>query len=183
MFEGLFQPMHLILIGGIVLLIWFLVTRKTATIRSGGAVQGYGGWLAFLGEVQIFVVPIIALIGLGVTVSEIRSVADRYPALIVLSVVEAIGDIGVVAVGVYAGLMLRRLRPGAVRIAKRYLLISLAWSLLSLVLPYMGGSLPPRVVDAMMQAEAQGAVRTLIAFAIWYSYFSVSKRVKATFPS
>jgi hypothetical protein len=62
------------------------------------------------------------------------------------------------------------------------LLTALSWSFLLLALPYLGGDLPSGVTDAMLAEAVKGAVQTLLVFGIWYTYFHVSKRVKATFP-
>ena len=99
---------------------------------------GYGGWLAFFCIVQIFVAPLFALITGAISLSQVGEVSDRYPSLLALTFVELIGDIGVVIFGVVAGLKLRRLQPGAVRLAKGYLITRLVWAVLTLGLPAMG---------------------------------------------
>jgi Protein of unknown function (DUF2569) len=146
------------------------------------AYRGYGGWLAFFSVVQIFVVPIIALISGAVSISEVSKVSDRYPGLIAPTAVELIGDFALVGFGVYVGIALWRLRRGAVGIAKAYLVARLVWAVLKFALPYLGTGLPSQVIDAMWMEVGKELVQTVIAFAIWFSYFNVSKRIKATFP-
>src|SRR5437879_77017 len=104
--------------------------------------RGYGGWLAFFCIVQIFVVPLFALISGAATLMQSGQISGRYPVLLALVVVELVGDIAVVGFGVYAGITLRRLQRGAVGIAKVYLLTGLVWAVFGLALPYMGGELP-----------------------------------------
>jgi Protein of unknown function (DUF2569) len=143
---------------------------------------GYGGWLVFFCIVVIFVAPLFALISGAVAFSQVGEVADRYPSLLALTFVELIGGIGVVIFGVVAGLKLRRLQRGAVGLAKGYLIARLVWAVLTLGLPAMGGDLPSEVTEVMMIEAVKGLVQAIIGFAIWFSYFNVSKRIKATFP-
>jgi hypothetical protein len=142
---------------------------------------GYGGWLAFFCVVHIFIGPLFALISGAVSLSQVGEVSDRYPSLLALTFVELIGDIGAVCFGVFAGLRLRRLQRGAVGFAKGYLIARLVWAVLKLGLPAMGGDLPSQVTEAMMIGAVKGLVQTVFAFAIWFSYFNASKRIKATF--
>jgi hypothetical protein len=143
---------------------------------------GYGGWLKFFCVVQMYVAPLLAVLAIGVSIFALGDAAERFPGLVFVAFVEGIGDLGLVATGVYAGYVLSQLRPGAVRVVKRFLLAALVWSLFGFVLPFMGGDLPSQVSEAMMVEAGKAAVRTLISFTIWFSYFNVSKRVKATFP-
>ena len=165
--------------------------------QSGGAVAGppaaqlakhspdygYGGWLRFFCVVQIFIVPIRAVISLVTTVQDILNVSNLYPGLLFITCVEMIGDSAVIVFGVYACLMVRRLRPGSVRMVKLFLLSVVVWSFLVLALPFMGGgNLPSPVIAAWMAEAGKEAVRAVLVFAVWYTYFNISKRVKATFP-
>ena len=113
---------------------------------------------------QIYIAPILALVSIGTSVSEIGKVADHYPGLVFVAVLEAIGRLAIVTFDVYTGLRLRRLQPGVVLTVNRYLLGSLVWSILTLALPSMGGDLPARVVDAMRVEYDQGVVRALVVF-------------------
>ena len=78
------------------------------------------------------------------------------------------------------GSIFKSVLNGAVRATKRYLLIALAWSVVSFALPYMG-DIPDSAREAMTLENVKGFLRTVIPFAIWFSYFNVSKRVKATY--
>ena len=180
-----------------VLLLTFVVNLKSvvqtsASVAGEGTViegapplpdspyRGYGGWLAFFGAVQLFVQPILAVIMLVVGAAAIGEASSRYPSFIGIYCLEALVSIAVVGLGMYAAIQLRRIHRGAVRAAKRYLLAGLAWSALSFVLPYLG-DIPDNAREAMLIENVKGFVRTVIPFAIWFSYFNVSKRVKATY--
>jgi hypothetical protein len=136
---------------------------------------GWGGWLAFFCIVQIFVQPLIA-IGFGAEDASafgIDSTVDSFLSL------EILGLVGMCVFGIIAGIQLWRLRPGAVGVAKAYLLTALVWSILKAFLAF--GMLEGQFQDAVGAQEIKGVVGTLIPFVIWFSYFNVSKRVKATF--
>jgi len=142
--------------------------------------KGYGGWLSFFGAVQLFVQPIIAVIMLGIGVESVIKVSSKYPSFIAIYSMESLGSLAVVGLGMYAVIKLRGIRPGAVRTTKLYLLAALAWSILSFVLPYLG-NIPESAREAMTIENIKGFVKTVIPFSIWFVYFNVSKRVRATY--
>ena len=144
--------------------------------------QGYGGWLAFFGGLQLFVAPAIAIVLLVIGSTTIGEASSRYPSILVVYFVESLVNVSIVALGMYAAVQLRRIRPGAVRAAKRYLLAALAWSALSFLLPYLG-DMPEGAREKMFVQNFKGLLRTAIAVAIWLTYFNVSRRVKATYTS
>jgi len=71
---------------------------------------------------------------------------------------------------------------GAVLTAKQYLYCALIFNAVEIGLPWMTG-LPAEDIRAMITANVRNAVRSLIPFAIWYSYLNRSKRVRATYSS
>jgi Protein of unknown function (DUF2569) len=153
---------------------------SSAPARAGSAgvnspYYGWGGWLAFFCIVQIFVQPLIA-IGFCVEDASAFGIDSRVDSFLVL---EILGLVGMGVFGIITGIQLWRLRRGAVGIAKAYLVTALVWSILKAVLAF--GMLEGRFQEAVGAEEMKGVVGTLIPFVIWFSYFSVSKRVKATF--
>src|SRR5262249_37287514 len=79
---------------------------------------------------------------------------------------------GLTAFGVYAGIGLWRIRPGAVDVAKRYLWCFLGYHVICVftILLYK-----------LEAVDAKFTVRGISHFAIWYLYLTWSKRVKATY--
>ena len=101
----------------------------------------YGGWLALFCVIQIIIQPLFIIITSLVALSQMSEVARFYPRFTFLVIFEGVLNIGVAVFGVYVGIMLRRMRNGAVGIAKQYLLTSLACAFLSCWLPFIVGSL------------------------------------------
>jgi hypothetical protein len=102
-------------------------------------------------------------------------------SFVVIYAVGTFGLIGVVGLGMDAAIKLRRISSGAVRAAKRFLLVALLWSVVSLALPYMIWGIPDDTREAMFIQTFKGFLGTVIPFAIWFTYFNVSQRVKATY--
>jgi hypothetical protein len=136
---------------------------------------GWGGWLALFCIVQIFVQPLILV---GLCAVDASAFGDN-SSLDGFLILEILGMIGMGVFGVIAGIQLWRLRPGAVGIAKAYLVTALVWSILKAVLAFT--MLEGSYQEAVGAQEIKGVLTTLIPFVIWFSYFNVSKRVKATF--
>ncbi len=136
---------------------------------------GWGGWLAFFCIVQIFLQPIILLV---LCIAD-ASVFGQDSNLDGFLVIEIAGMLGMAVFGIIAGVRLWRIRPRAVSVAKAYLVTALAWSVLKAILSF--AMLEGRYQDAVGAQEAQGVVFTIVPFAIWFTYFNVSKRVKATY--
>ena len=125
----------------------------------------------YIAPVLFGIQQIMGFIGFGI-------LAEDYPGIIVVGLIEAAVGIFLVVKWIMIARRLRDIVPGVVQEAKRWLLISLAWSVLSTPLVFMSGM---DAEDVMLGAVKQ-LVGGVIAFAIWYSYFNVSKRVKATYP-
>jgi len=116
--------------------------------------------------------------GFGVS----REYFAEYPGLLAMIIIDSVLSLGVTGFGLFAGIQLWRIRPGAVLTAKRYLFCALMSQAVEIGLPWMTG-LPAEDIRTMVAANVRNAVRGLIPFAIWYSYLNVSKRVRATYSS
>ena len=136
---------------------------------------GWGGWLALFCIVQIFVQPILVV----VAVASDASAFGYNSSLDAFAAIEIFGTIGLGVFGIIVGISLWRLRPGAVGIAKTYLVTALVWSVFKAIVAF--AMLEGRFQETVGPQEVLGVFTTLIPFAIWFSYFNVSKRIKATF--
>jgi hypothetical protein len=78
---------------------------------------------------------------------------------------------------IYAGVALWTVKSGAVKIAKTYLLVFLAYSVIECLLLFTVG-LPS---DIVLEQGIKQILRTAIYFAVWYAYLNKSQRVTATY--
>jgi len=76
----------------------------------------------------------------------------------------------------YAGLQMWQVRPGAVVVAKRFLLANLIYGLVVPAVVAVMIGLPELAGDAV-----KTALRAITYTAIWYPYLLKSKRVRATY--
>lgn len=145
---------------------------------TSNPLYGVHGWLKFFVVVTMYIAP--ALFGIQQIAGFVAFgiLAEDYPGIVVVGLIEAAGGIFFVVKWIMIARRLRDIVPGVVQEAKRWLLISLVWNVLSTSLVFMSGM---DAKDVMLGAIKQ-LVGGIIGFAIWYSYFNVSKRVKATYP-
>jgi hypothetical protein len=144
--------------------------------------KGVGGWLLLLCLGLTVFTPLLTMGSLATGVRESLSYFDRFPGLLVITVIDTILTLGLVAFSIYVGVGLWSIRPGAVQMAKRYLLCFLGYQAIAAILPFTAG-LPSAATWAMIRAVAIDALRGVIYFAVWYSYLNESKRVRATYHS
>ena len=126
--------------------------------------------------------PLFTLYSLATGYSQSSPYFDQFPGLRVMTVIDTLLSVGLMAFSIYAGVGLWSIRPGAVQLAKRYLLCLLAYVAVSAILPFTAG-LPSQSNDAMIEEVVKNTVRSVVYFAVWYSYLNKSKRVRATYAS
>ena len=143
-----------------------------------GELFGVHGWLRFWVVVRIYLDPIFTVIIFILAWIGYVSLADQHGGGIIVSgLIETAVAVFLTVRGIQVGIGLRDIKPRAVQSAKQWLLFVLAWAFVSpvpaLLLGFPGELLGPEAIKSI--------VKTLISFAIWYSYFNVSKRVKSTY--
>ena len=94
---------------------------------------------------------------------------DQFPGLLVITAIDTLLSLGLMGISVYAGTGLGSIRPGAVQMAKRYLLCSLAYLAVASILPFMAG-LPSAANEVMAVEVFKDVIRGIAYFAIWYAY-------------
>lgn len=144
--------------------------------------KGVGGWLLLFCLGLIVFTPVITVGSLAASYGESSQYFDRFPGLLMITVVDTLLSVGLMGFSIYAGVGLWSIRPGAVQTAKRYLLCSLGCHAIAAVLPFMAG-LPSAAYEAINAEVVKQTVRGVLYFAIWYSYLGKSQRVKATYES
>ena len=144
--------------------------------------QGVRGWLLFFCVSLTVLGPLVTTVSVASSFGVSREYFAEYPGLLAMIIIDSVLSLGVTGFGLFAGIQLWRIRPGAVLTAKRYLFCALMSQAVEIGLPWMTG-LPAEDIRTMVAANVRNAVRALIPFAIWYSYLNVSKRVRATYSS
>jgi Protein of unknown function (DUF2569) len=144
--------------------------------------KGVGGWLLLLCLGLTVFGPAMTLYSLSAGYTESSPYFDQFPGLKVVTVVDALLCFALMAFSIYAGAGLWTIRPGAVQVAKKYLLCFLGYHAVEAILPFLAG-LPAAANEAMIVEVVKEALKGVLYFAIWYSYLNKSERVRSTYAS
>jgi hypothetical protein len=152
----------------------------------GGAAQelaGVGGWLGLLiFDLAVFS-PLLFLVMVYLLGSGIN-VISYFPLLGWLLVLDRVSGMAVASASFYAGVMLYRVRPGAVGFTKRLLIISGVCKTAVSGLVYLAATntgVP--AIAANARTIPKFIVAAWVGCVVWYLYLSYSKRVAATYRS
>ena len=141
--------------------------------------KGVGGWLLLFCIGLIVFGPLLFC----------SSIANLTPSTIPINSLRALVRIDLfcsallMLLGMAVGIgLIKNKTSEAVKFAKAYLIIRLAYALGSIPLPYLL-DLPSDIAARFVASLIGNAIAIIIYFAIWYLYLSKSKRVKATYYS
>ena len=142
--------------------------------------RGVGGWLLLLCLGLTVFAPILVAIGIVRGFLADSPYFDTFPRLRAVFFVDVALRIVLTAFGVYAGIRLGTVRPGAVRTAKTYFACAVVYLVIGAALPFAAG-LPAAANSVLAQAAVQQTIPALISVGVWYAYLVRSTRVKATY--
>lgn len=152
--------------------------RDTQADFATNRLHGAKGWLRLFVVVNLYIAPVLFALGL---IAEFVGYAMSADGVLRRTIVVALVN---ASVGVFLRikwiLIARRLRnvvPGVVREVKQWLWITLVWSLFRAALFFLSGMDTEEILPGVIA----GGVSGILSFAIWNAYFSVSKRVRATY--
>lgn len=135
--------------------------------------RGVGGWLALFVFTLIVGGPIMTIINVA---GEFEDVG-----VVFVTVADAVISAALAGLGIYAGISLLRLKPNAVRIAKRYLIAYGIYTMVLLIMVVI--AVIAASGDAQPSVETAGPViRGFGSVIIWYLYLEKSKRIAITYP-
>ena len=143
--------------------------------------QGVGGWLTlFILGLTVFG-PILTIVNLFKEFDQFAHQAATSNAVLAGLIFDIVFTVALMSFGVYAGVRLLKVKPNAVRIAKRYLVLYFLYSVLMIALQIFGSIANPPQAE-QVTSEISPPLRSIIYVIIWYSYLGKSKRVAATYP-
>jgi hypothetical protein len=153
------------------------VAPAAATSLQKEGPNGVGGWLALFCATLIAFNPLLSLKNFFELMEVANDLEKIRPGLLTLAVIESLVALAMLLWGMCVGIQLVRIRSGAPRAAKTYLLAFLVFNVVDALGPPLLFQIAPDT------AVAKELVRSIVYFSVWYSYLSVSTRVKATFIS
>lgn len=139
---------------------------------------GVKGWLKFFVVVNLYIAPIFFVLNYIITWIGFSILSEDYPNIIFVGIVETIVGAFLVYKAIQVAKGLKDIREKAVQNAKFLLKLVLAWTIVSIPLSFLTGL----DADDLMPDVIKQFFLGIIGFTIWYSYFNVSQRVKATYP-
>ena len=142
--------------------------------------KGVKGWLLFLCINLAILSPLIRVYFLATSYAGIQEYMLFLPRLRAVTIVQSILSVGIILFCIYAGIGLWMVRPGAVGTAKLFLLVSLGYGVVEIVLQYI--SIHPFEPDgAWVTNVVRDFIRAAVTTAIWYAYLHKSTRVRETY--
>jgi len=146
----------------------------------GTQYRGVGGWLMLLCLGMVILTPLRTIYALIMGYNELIPYFGVIVGVVDMLILQILISVGVMSLGICAGIMLFSVKPKAVTWAKAYLISLLVSDLVSYIVLNIP-QVSQEVRQLMMQEGLKQSVITVIYVAIWYSYLCKSKRVKATY--
>ena len=150
---------------------------KVLTSEVQPKYKGVGGWLLLLCLNLTILRPLVTLISSVGAINTASLLSTQYPSFFNFVVIDTILGVGLMCFSIYAGVALWTVKSGAVKIAKTYLLVFLAYSVIECLLLFTVG-LPS---DIVLEQGIKQILRSAAYFFVWYAYLNKSQRVKATY--
>jgi hypothetical protein len=154
--------------------------ERTSVEAANQKLKGVRGWLLLLCLNLAVFDPSAVLVNLFMATHSTGSDFDRHPELFRLTLIEGIPKIGLMVFSLYAGLCLWKMVPGAVAVARKYLVCLFCFSVFSLFLPGMAG-VTEASYPGISGANDINIMITMAYVAALYLYLGLSKRVRATY--
>jgi len=153
---------------------------EAGVVGPDSSLQGVRGWLLFFCVTLVFLNPLATFGIFGLSLFQLTPLFKSFPGLLILSTVDGLASLILMSFSVYAGVSLWRIRPGAVRLAKMFLVAGVVYLLISPLFMLLAGLPDGAAVSALPDAYLT-AGRSLLYYAIWFNYLTTSKRVRATY--
>lgn len=153
---------------------------ESNSATAGTKHKGVRGWLLLFCVSLTILSPLITVFNIISGYQEVSPYIAVFPGLLTITIIDAVLSIALTGFSIYAGIALWKIRTNAVKIAKKYLLTMLGYSILSAFLPFMAG-LPSEANQSMISGVAKSLFRAIIYVAVWYSYLNKSVRVRETY--
>ncbi len=144
--------------------------------------RGVRGWLLILCLNIAILDPVTMLLTIFLVVSATKPYFGEHPELLRLCLVSGICRLALAVFSVYAGLGLWKVVPGALSVAKRYLLAVVLYSVVASFLPALVG-VPQESYQEFAGQTVFNSFLTMAYAIAWYIYLQRSRRVKATYTS
>jgi hypothetical protein len=114
---------------------------------------------------------------------EISKYFDKLPRLKTLMIIDLAIGIPLIIFSIVAGVLLLQLRKNAIKIAKMFLATSAIFYISKILyyLSYYSQILPGGLDNKLIGECITDGIKPIVYCVIWYSYLTVSKRVKNTF--
>ena len=149
-------------------------------VGPGLRLQGVRGWLLFFCITLVVLNPLASLFTFGLSLSQVSPALNRLPGLLVVAITDGLVSLALMALSVFAGVSLWRVRHNAVKWARTFLFAGVAYVLISPLFIFLAG-LPAALVVQALPNSYLSAGRSLVYYVIWLSYLARSKRVQATY--
>jgi hypothetical protein len=143
---------------------------------------GVHGWLRLIVVGNLYIAPV--LIGLQYMFAWIGflALAEEHPGVIILGLLLTGVDGMLAYMGIQAAIALRDIHSGAVQQMKHLLQLRLGWAFIGALVSFVGWSFVGLDAEDLIESAARTMIVGIVGFSVAYTYFTVSKRVKATYP-
>ena len=142
---------------------------------------GIGGWLYLLCFLLIFGSPIRNIFTIYTEFAETSSYFKEIKGLENFVYIESVSILILMLLSVWAGISLVLIKPYAVKITKIYLILFLINGLIQNLFPQFAG-IDAEFIKGMEHQMKVNTISSILVFVIWFTYLSVSERVKETYP-
>jgi hypothetical protein len=158
---------------------------QPSTANKNDPLRGFGGWLILLILILVVLLPLSTILNVAATATQVPTIwltdplgsAEVAGPTVYWVLIDMAVGVALACCGIYAGIKLLKIKPGAVRTAKTFLIVVFGYNFAEFVLTLVAEHRGNTKMDDAVTAELRNVVFALF----WWAYLETSKRVAATY--